>query len=241
MQKTICIGYDSPHPGAFAVARHSMQRHMTYPIPIIGLQLEALQREKLHTRPIERDAAGRLYCPISEAPMSTEFANSRFLAPFLANWGGWVLFTDCDVLATTDIGRLFDLLDDRYALMCVQHRHEPAAGIKMDGQAQTSYARKNWSSVMAFNCEHQANRELTLPLINNLPGRDLHRFCWLPDSAIGALPPEWNWIEGVTDPQVSPALIHYTHGGPWLPNCQDVAHAAEWRREHELWISGDRR
>lgn len=241
MQKTICIGYDSPHPGAFAVARFSMRRHMTYPIPIIGLQLDALQRERLYTRPIERGAQGSLFDPISEAPMSTEFAISRFLAPFVAGWGGWVLFTDCDVLATTDIGRLFDLLDDRFALMCVHLDYQAKLGTKMDGRIQTAYPRKCWSSVMAFNCEHQANRALTLEMINGLPGRDLHRFCWLPDSAIGALPAEWNWIDGVTDPQVSPALIHFTEGGPWLPNCQNVAHAAEWRREHELWINGDRR
>lgn len=250
MQKTIVIGYDSPHPGAFAVARHSMRRRMTYAIPIIGLELGAMQRQKLYTRAVDRTLDGKLWDPISEAPMATEFAISRFLAPFLANWGGWVVFTDCDVLATTDMGRLFDLLDDRFALMCVHLDFRTEGGVKMDGQAQLAeidpraagrYTRKCWSSVMAFNCEHQANRALTLQLINSVPGRDLHRFCWLPDSAIGALPAEWNWIEGVTDPQISPALIHYTHGGPWLENCQGVAHAAEWRREQELWISGDMR
>jgi hypothetical protein len=32
---------------------------------------------------------------------------------------------------------------------------------------------------MVFNCDHPANRALTLDLINTVPGRDLHRFCWL--------------------------------------------------------------
>jgi hypothetical protein len=217
---------------------------MSHAIPIGGVHLAALHKNGWYTREVERRWRGeektlQLWDPISEAPMATEFAISRFLTPFLAGWKGWALFTDCDVLALRDPAALFRLLDKRYAVMCCQHRHEPAPRLKMDGQLQTLYARKNWTSVIAWNCEHPANAGLTLDLVNSAPGRDLHRLCWLADEEIGALPLEWNWIEGVTDPQISPAFVHYSDGGPWLPNYESCAFAEEWRRERDLWIAGD--
>lgn len=243
MDKTICIGFDSAHPDAFAVARFSLRRRMSHAIPVVGIELDAMQRQGLYKRPVERrilnDGATVLFDPISEHAMSTEFAISRFLTPFLARWRGWAVFMDCDVLAFSDVCRLFELLDNRFALMCVQPDYAPKHGRKMDGQIQSRYSRKLWSSVMAFNCEHPANAALTLDMINALPGRDLHRFCWLPDSLIGALPPEWNWISGVTDPQISPALVHYTEGGPWLPGFESVEFAEQWRGERALWVAGD--
>lgn len=247
MERTICIGFDSPHPGAFAVCRHSLRRHMTREMRIIGISLAEVRARGMYKRPIERrtyhDGSTHLWDTISEAPMSTEFAISRFLSPFLAGWAeGWVLFMDCDMLGLTDINRLWDLLDPRYALMCVQPTFRPSSEIprrKMDGQLQTVYPRKLWSSLMAINMSHHANSALTLELINSIPGRDLHRFCWLPDALIGALPAEWNWMEGITDPQVSPAVVHFTHGGPWLRDYQGVQFADEWRNEHELWVRGD--
>jgi hypothetical protein len=244
MDKTICIGYDSPHPDAFAVCRHSLRRMTHEPLRIIGLQLDAMQRRGWYKREVQRrffpDGSYELYDPISEHPMSTEFAISRFLAPFAAGWKGWAVFMDCDMLAMMDIGRLFELLDPHYALMCVQPRVGPLKGPrKMDNKTQSLYQRKLWSSLMAFNCEHQANRSLTLQLINGAPGRDLHRFCWLEDSQIGALPAAWNWMEGITDPQISPSIVHFTEGGPWLKGFDNVEFADEWRRERALWIAGD--
>jgi hypothetical protein len=74
----------------------------------------------------------------------------------------------------------------------------------MDGQAQTRYARKNWSSFVIFNCDHVANKALTLDVVNNAPGRDLHRFFWLADCDIGELSPEWNYLVGHTQAPVDP-------------------------------------
>ena len=39
------------------------------------------------------------------------------------------------------------------AVYCVQHDYHPKETIKMDGAAQISYPRKNWSSLMLFNCD----------------------------------------------------------------------------------------
>jgi len=202
--------------------------------PIRGLVLERLKEQGLYHRPTRQDADGRLWDEISEAPMSTEFAISRFLVPYLAN-SGWALFMDCDMMARKNMNRIFDLANRRYAVMVVKHNHQPVAGTKMDGQVQTSYPRKNWSSVCLFNCDHPANKALTPEMVNSLPGRDLHRFCWLPDELIGELPVEWNWLAGHSDPAVDPAIVHFTDGIPTMHGYENAPYADEWRETLYRW------
>jgi len=173
---------------------------------------------------------------ISDAPCATEFSNSRFLVPHLAG-SGWALFMDCDMLVRGNIRELFDLCDPEKAVMVVKHNHQPPEGVKMDGQMQTRYARKNWSSVIAFNCDHPANKALALEMVNVLPGRDLHRFCWLEDDLIGELPVEWNWLAGHSDPAVDPKIVHHTEGSPCLPGYEDAPFADEWRAELARWAA----
>jgi lipopolysaccharide biosynthesis glycosyltransferase len=183
---------------------------------------------------------GKLWDNISEAPCSTEFAISRFLTPILAR-EGWALFMDSDILAKADVSELFELADPRYAVMCVQHQHAPSAELlKMDGQAQTLYKRKNWSSVMLFNCGHPSNVNLTVNLVNSVPGRDLHRLCWLKDEEIGDLPMSWNWLVGASDPEIAPDFVHFTSGGPWFEGYEHVPYADEWRAVRREWLNDQR-
>lgn len=235
---SIYIGFDPREAAAFAVCRHSIETRTTLPIPTYGIVLEDVRKQGLYDRPTEiRD--GRLWDVISEAPMSTEFAISRFLTPTLARqWdgtGGWALFMDCDMLVRTNITRLFDLADPQYAVMCVKHHHEPPEGEKMDGQVQTRYAKKNWSSCVLWNVEHPANEALTVQMINELPGRDLHAFKWLDDSLIGSLDLKWNWLAGYSDAGVDPAIVHFTDGLPTMPGYENAPYADEWRRELAHW------
>lgn len=169
--------------------------------------------------------------------MSTEFAISRFLTPILAQ-SGLALFVDCDTLAMQNVARIFDLVQPDKAVMCVKHEHNPTETVKMDGQVQTRYSRKNWSSVMLFNCDHPSNRKLTLEMINSLPGRDLHRFCWLEDHEIGELPPQWNYLVGHTElPEgVDPAIVHFTDGIPSMDGYENVEYAGEYFRSRECWV-----
>lgn len=160
--------------------------------------------------------------------MSTEFAISRFMTPILAG-AGLAVFTDADVMVRTPLTQLFDGIDPSKAVSVVQHRFDPPQGVKMDGQAQTRYARKNWSSVCVFNCDHPSNRALTVDLVNTVPGRDLHRFCWLQDDEIGALDPKWNWLAGHSDPSIDPAIVHFTDGTPDMPGYENQPFADEWR------------
>lgn len=234
---SIWIGYDSRpvEAIAFAVTRHSIRRRLTCPVPINALYLKELQERHLYTRSIaEKD--GKLWDPISQAPMSTEFAISRFLVPHLAR-DGWALFLDSDMLARVNLAHLFEGLSSKYAIYCVKHKHEPVTDTKMDGQVQTIYPRKNWSSFVVFNCRHPANQRLTLDMVNNLPGRDLHRFCWLEDDEIGELDVSWNWLAGHSDPSINPRVIHYTEGIPLLPDYSATPYAAEWFAELAHWIN----
>src|SRR5690606_8943360 len=151
--------------------------------------------------------------------MATEFAISRFLVPHLAKKvhgvrGGWAMFQDCDMLNRGNVVEAFNQLDPSKAVMCVKHNHNPPEGTKMDGQEQLRYARKNWSSVMFFNLDHPSNSKLTVELVNTVPGRDLHRFCWLQDDEIGELGPEWNFLVGHSDPSIDPKIVHHTEGSP---------------------------
>lgn len=233
-KRSIWIGYDPREAEAFAALRASIRMRLTQPIPIYGVVLDQLRVDNLYWRPTER-RDGKLWDVISDAPMSTEFAISRFLVPHLAK-GGQALFMDCDMLVRTNLARVFDLCGADKPVWCVKHDHQPKSETKMDGQTQTRYARKNWSSFMVFN-EHASNKVLTPGFVNAVPGRDLHRFCWLEDDEIGELAPEWNFLVGHSDPTINPKVVHFTEGGPWMEGYENVPYAPEWRWERNQWAA----
>jgi hypothetical protein len=209
----IFVGYEPREHKAYQLAHASILATTSEPVLITPLVLEHLP---FLTRPIER-RGNQMWCPISDAPMSTEFAISRFCVPILQK-SGWALFIDCDFVSVGDVSKLFELADKKYALMVVKHDYTPSEGLKMDGQVQTVYSRKNWSSAMLWNLDHPAHERLTIEMLNTLPGRDLHRFCWLEDSEIGELPKQYNTLVGVdTKEQTANArLLHFTLGAHGL-------------------------
>lgn len=241
--RTAWIGFDPREAPAFAVARSSLLRNLNGAhVQVVGVVLDHLREQGLYWRETER-REGKLWDVISGAPMATEFAISRFLVPYLARQvhgarGGWALFMDCDMLVRGNLADAFRQFDPDKAVMCVKHNYNPPEGLKMDGQEQLRYARKNWSSVMAFNLDHPSNDRLTVDLVNTVPGRDLHRFCWLDDSEIGEIGPEWNFLVGHTDPSVDPKIVHHTEGSPCMAGYENVAFADEWRKELAAWAQG---
>lgn len=240
MKRSIYIGWDPREADAFAVARQTARYHLNTPVPIRGLVLSDLQQAGLYTRPLEyrASAADRpvMWDVISDAPMSTQHANARFLVPHLAK-EGWALFMDGDMMVRANLNQVFEGLDRSKAVYCVQHRHEPEPGVKMDGQYQTRYARKNWTSFIIFNCDHPSNRKLTVEAVNTLPGRDLHRLCWLDDNEIGALDPCWNFLVGHTDPSIEPKVVHWTDGVPSMAGYENAPYADEWRAQLMRWAA----
>jgi len=216
----VYVGWDSREDVAYQVCRHSLLRRASIPLDVTPIRQRALRERGLYTR--EAD-------PLA----STEFTYTRFLVPCLAGYEGWALFCDCDFLWLADLAGLVALLDDRYAAMCVHHDHRPREAWKMDRQKQTVYPRKNWSSMVLYNCGHPANAALTPELANRETGSYLHRFLWLEDALIGAVPETWNWLEGWCEKPASgvPNAIHYTRGGPWFERWQGVDYAALWLAE----------
>lgn len=256
MERSVWIGFDPREANAFAVLRHSILRRSQTPVPIKGLVLSTLREQGLYRRPTTRDVSSRLWDVISDAPMATEFSISRFLVPYLVRrslkttlikpHGRWAVFMDCDMLVTQPIERLFELADDRYAVMVVKHNHAPTDSHKMDGQAQTQYRRKNWSSVMLFNVDHPAHVALTPELVNEVPGRYLHGFDWLRDDEIGELSVTWNYLVGhntVEDmpdsiANLPPANIHFTEGIPTMAGYENCEFSDLWRYEQDRWAMG---
>lgn len=229
------MGWDSREAIAYDVAKESIIRHAKNlkNLSIYPLILEELELLK---RPIEERinelGARQLFCPISNAPMSTEFAISRFCVPFLTK--GWALFVDSDIVLKTDIAELFALADNKYAVMVVKHKQEVGSDTKMDGQIQTYYSRKNWSSVVLWNCDHEANKRFTIEDLNTWPGRDLHGFKWLNDEEIGELPKEWNHLVGIDEGIETAKLLHFTNGIPILKGWKPHPTDRYWNVEYDM-------
>jgi hypothetical protein len=241
--RSVWVGYDSREVAAYATACSSIRKYDGQLI-VRGLVLPDLVEKKLYTRPTlwdKRALDGPVMIdvlskrPDYDGSVSTEFANSRFLTPLLAG-RGMALFADCDILVRSPLDELFRIAENSKdkAVWCVKHNHVPTEHFKMDGKTQTKYLRKNWSSVMLFNCDHPANKGLTMDMVNTLPGRDLHRFCWLDDSEIGELDPAWNFLVGHTKCD-NPKIVHFTSGGPWMKGYENVPYADEWRAELNRW------
>lgn len=206
----VCIGYDPAEKVAWHVLASSLIERSTVPLAIT---------------PVGNTVLPKGIWWRERGPMdSTEFSNARFTVPRLMNYQGWAIFADCDMLATADIEELWAQRDDRYAVMVVKHSHTPKEETKFLGAKQTVYPFKNWSSLMMFNCAHPHCRELTPKYVNTAPGLDLHGFAWTTPESIGAISGLWNVLtigpNEVLHPEVisteeTPALIHYTRGGPW--------------------------
>jgi lipopolysaccharide biosynthesis glycosyltransferase len=225
----VYVGYDSREDIAWQVCRFSLLRHASSSVEIYPLKQLTLRELGLYTR--EPDRA------------STEFSLTRFLTPYIAAHEGWTLFVDCDFVFTTDILQLLEGRDRRKAVYVVKHNYTPAKTIKMDGQVQTSYPRKNWSSFMLFNNAHPQVRALTPEVVNRESPGFLHRFMWIDDEAlIGELPLAWNFLEGeYPKPERLPNAIHYTNGGPWFPNHQNVTYADLWVAERDRYLAASAR
>ena len=222
---TFFIGYDSKEDIAYRICKQSLLKKSSIKINVLALKLYELKAKNYYKRIID---------PLA----STEFTYSRFLVPSLMNFKGWAVFCDCDFLFLSDVAHLFAGLSNDKAVYCVQHDYKPKEKHKMDGQQQTIYPRKNWSSFIVFNCSHPSNKKLNIEVVNKEPGSYLHQFKWLKDNEIGSLDERWNWLEGWTSDhnKLRPYAIHFTRGGPWFDEWQDVEYAEDWLKERDDYL-----
>ena len=202
----IFIGWDSRFPEPADVLAHSLRKHASIPLDIQYLKLDELN--------IQRE-----YDPLA----STEFTYSRFLVPHLCDFQGKAIFMDNDMLCFGDVRELDELDMTGLALRVVKHDYQPSNTIKMYGAVQTSYPRKNWSSMMIMNCEPL--KLWSKQVVETQTGAYLHRFEEIPDEQIGEIPKTWNTLDWMDQ---STKLIHYTNGGPWFKEFEDHPHADVW-------------
>lgn len=228
--KKIYVGYDTREDLAYQVCKFCIERNSSK-VEVKPLKLTELRERKLYNR--DHDQLG-----------STEFTFSRFLIPVLNKYEGWVLYCDSDILFLEDLDKLFELADDKYAVMCVQHNYTPKEKLKMDNKQQTIYPRKNWSSVVLWNCSHPSNKIITKNLINDpsITGKYLHRFSWLKDEEIGPLPHNWNWLVGwyMEPDDGKPKAIHYTEGGPWFEKYRFCEYHKIWKEYLHMMMNNEK-
>lgn len=216
----VFIGFDTKEVAAYHVLCQSILEKSSMPVSFT---------------PIVLSNVGNIFTRERNALQSTEFSFSRFLVPYLSNFEGWSLFADCDMLMRTDIAKLWELKDDRYAAMCVKHDYVPKVETKFLGQVQTKYEKKNWSSVILFN--NAKCRKLNLDYVNTATGLELHQFKWLEsEDLIGELPPAWNWLVNEYEHSDDAALVHFTDGGPYFEEYKNDDYSEEWFATRERML-----
>lgn len=210
----IYIGYDPREAIAFHVCANSIIRHASGPVQIIPLALNLLKEyDETHT------------------DGSNHFIYSRFLVPYLNGYKGHAIFMDGDMIVRDDIYKLWSLREPDKDVQVVKHDYKTKAETKYLGSKNENYPRKNWSSVILWNCQNYPNQRLTPEYIQQSTGKHLHRFEWIDDKRIGELPIEWNWLPDEYGPNPNAKLLHYTLGTPSFHEFAATPMGDEWHRE----------
>lgn len=213
----IFIGYDPREAIAYHACVNSIIRHSSTPVAIHPVALNLFRDyNETHT------------------DGSNHFIYTRFLVPHLMDYSGWAIFIDGDMIVRADITELWNLRVSNNDVMVVKHDYKTRMPVKYLGAKNEDYPRKNWSSVILWNCGSFPNRRLTPDFVQHATGSELHRFSWLEDDRIGELPPEWNWLPDEYGANESAKLLHYTLGTPCFHEFADTPQATEWHRERLL-------
>jgi lipopolysaccharide biosynthesis glycosyltransferase len=212
----IMIGFDQREAIAYHVCCQSIISRSTRPVAITPLALNTLKG--YHE---------------SHKDGSNAFIYSRFLTPYLMNYQGWAIFMDGDMVVQDDIADLWAQRDDRFAVMVVKHDYKTRAREKYLGNVNEDYPRKNWSSVILWNCGHPANKILTPGYVETASGSKLHRFWHLTDDQIGDLPIVWNWLAEEYQTNYLASLVHYTLGTPCFSEYARCEMSNAWWKEHK--------
>ena len=217
----VVVGFDQKEAIAFHTFTQSVIEKSSLPVSFIPLAINTLYEYKE-----------------THNDRSNDFVYSRFLTPFLNDFKGWAIFADGDMICQADIKELWDLRDESKALLVVKHNYKTKASQKYLGNINENYPRKNWSSVVLWNCSHPSHKILTPDFIAKQTGKYLHRFSWLNDNDIGELPIEWNWLAIEYPVNIKAKLIHFTLGTPCFKDFRETDMAAEWLETKNRLLQG---
>ena len=162
---------------------------------------------------------------------SNTFIYERFLVPYRCGFQGTAIFIDGDMLVRADIAELAAMAPLGHAgVAVVKHDYKTKFPFKYLGYRNVDYDRKNWSSVVVWNCSYFPHRRLTPDFVAQSTGAYLHRFQWLRDDEIALLPDSWNRL--VMEQPVKPEdkLLHYTIGTPCFSEYGVCEGAEEWHQ-----------
>ena len=215
------VGFDPREAVAYHVFCSSIIQNTSVPVQITPLVLSQLQEfNETHD------------------DRSNDFVYSRFLTPYLTDYKGWAIFADGDMVCQGDLKELIDMADPSKAVMVVKHDYQTKATQKYLGNINEDYPRKNWSSVILWNCEHPKHKILTPDFVSKQTGKFLHRFSWLDDDEIGELPLEWNWLASEYKVNCEAKLIHFTLGTPCFKDYKNSDMADIWYHYYDLSQKG---
>lgn len=204
-------GYDERESIGFAVFAHSVIARASRPVALI---------------------------PLSSMGMgegSNTFTKSRFLVPYLMGFKGRAIFVDAsDMLMFCDVAELESQFSADFAVQVVQHKdYSTRNPMKYVGTGMESenkdYPRKNWASVMLFNCAHPVWQDMTPATISGMSMADLLSldFC---GEDVGMLHPKWNRLVDEGQP-TSGNVLHWTAGIPAFDRYRDTPAADVWEAE----------
>ncbi len=219
----LTIGYDEREAVAYHTFCQSVLEKSSLPVSFVPLNLKSISTY------IESHNDG-----------SNSFIYSRFLTPYIFSFKGWAIFADGDMICRDDIANLWAMRDDSKAVLCVKHDYKTKSNGKYLGNKNQDYPRKNWSSLVLWNCGHLANKILTPEFISSQTGAFLHRFQWLEDSLIGEIPKEWNWLTTEYEDNCNAKLLHYTLGTPCFTDYWNADMSEEWHNTYARTQQGMR-
>ena len=209
----IVVGFDQREAVAYHTFVQSIIDNSSIPVRFLPLNIQALSNYK----EVHKDG-------------SNDFIYSRFLVPYLMNFKGWAIYADGDMVCLEDIKKLWDLRDNKFAVQVVKHDYKTKIKNKYWGNKNEDYPRKNWSSIILWNCEHPSHKILTPNFIQNQTGAFLHRFSWIKDHEIGELSKEWNWLALEYEEKKDINLIHYTIGTPCFEEYENTSFSSYWKK-----------
>jgi lipopolysaccharide biosynthesis glycosyltransferase len=140
----IFVGYDPREAIAYHTCANSIIRQASQPVAIIPLALN------LFSDYTETHTDG-----------SNHFIYSRFLVPHLMDYTGHAIFIDGDMIVRGDIAELWNMRQHNVDVQVVKHNYKTRMTEKYLGSRNEDYPRKNWSSVILWNCQNPANKRLT--------------------------------------------------------------------------------
>ena len=191
----IVVGFDQKESVAYHTFVQSVIEKSTIPTRFLPLSIRSLPNYK----EVHKDG-------------SNNFIYSRFLVPYLMNFKGWAIYADGDMVCLKDIKKLWDLRDNKFAVQVVKHDYKTKVKNKYWGNKNEDYPRKNWSSLILWNCEHESHKILTPNFIQKQSGAFLHRFSWVNDNEIGEIEKE------------------YTIGTPCFEEYQNKSLSSHWKK-----------